>query len=391
MFRHLARQMSRMSSPVREAVHDLLDAVAHDSWEWSRLPSVLARTTVGFLVLSVAIAMLISACSRLDFVQESQTAVAGPSERMGSIETESAAGKEPLGMPGPDHAELVGSAATAPDVTLLSPTAAATTTPAPPTSTIATPPPKAVVSRGTDTGTSLPAATRPVTGTVRVLMYHYIRDNVPATDQTGRNLSVSPADFEAQMGFISERGFVTVSLDDVVRAHAEGAALPPKAIVLTFDDGYADFYISARPVLQRHDLRATVYVISGFVGRPAYLSWPQIRELADAGFEIGSHSVNHPRLTGLTDQLLMQELSASRQQIEAFLGKPVSHFCYPSGAYDQRVRSAVAAAGYLTAVTTQSGTATPASDLLALPRLRIPGGMTLRQFAAVLGEPPPGS
>lgn len=256
----------------------------------------------------------------------------------------------------------------------------------------------------TPTGPLPPASPRPVAdtrpvrpaaggdegGRLCILMYHYIRDHVPAHDQLGRNLSVAPADFAQQMQLLVERGYTVLTLDDLLQARADGRPLPPRAVALTFDDGYSDFYTAAWPVLRRYHLRATVYVITGLLDRPGYLTWAQVQDLAASGITIGGHTLTHAHLPALTAPALERELAESRRLLESRLGRPVRHFAYPGGAYDARVRAAVGAHGYQTAVTTRMGCATPHDDPLALPRLRIWGGITLDQFAALLAHPPGG-
>ena len=221
---------------------------------------------------------------------------------------------------------------------------------------------------------------------VKILMYHYIRDTAPGEGPTGRNLSVSPQDFEAQMRLLVSKGYMTLSLDEVVEAWQTGQPLPPQSVVLTFDDGYEDFFTAARPILRALDLKATVYIITGRVGQPGYMTWEQIQQLADEGFTIGSHTVTHLSLPTLSAANLATELTRSRQTLEETLGRPVVHFAYPSGAFDARVRAAAAQAGYATATTTRYGACLPGADPLALPRLRVSGGASLAYFAGLLNS-----
>lgn len=227
----------------------------------------------------------------------------------------------------------------------------------------------------------------PPPASVRALMYHYIRADAEARDQLGRNLSVAPEDLEAEVQLLAQSGCTSVSPDDLVAAREGTAELPPNAVILTFDDGYADFYTNAWPILQRYGFKATVYVITGRLDTPGYLTWDQVRELDSAGITIGSHTITHPRLTSLSDVALDQELRGSRQTLEEGLGHPVVHFAYPSGALDPRVATAVAAAGYQTAMTTRSGVATANLDPLTLPRLRVSNHLALSTFARVVGAP----
>lgn len=221
---------------------------------------------------------------------------------------------------------------------------------------------------------------------VPILMYHYIRVNPVASDRIGFNLSVTPTDFAMQMRLLSEAGFHTVTIAQVREYLLHGSPLPSKPIAITFDDGYDDAYTAARPVLERYHQTATFYVITGFLNRPHYMTWSQVEALDHEGMEIASHTVHHPSLPLLRGSALATELTASRAELESHLGHPVLDFAYPGGELNATVVAAVARAGYLSATTTRSGVARRGDALLELPRLRVWGGETLRQFAVVLGQ-----
>jgi peptidoglycan/xylan/chitin deacetylase (PgdA/CDA1 family) len=142
-------------------------------------------------------------------------------------------------------------------------------------------------------------------------------------------------------------------------------------VVLTFDDGFENFYTNAFPTLQTHHLPAVVFVVTGWVGKNGYLTWEQIRQLDQEGITIGSHSVTHPWLPALSDVELKRELQASKRILEGKLGHPVDLFCYPMGAFDERVRKAVIDAGYRGARATNPGKAASNRDPYALKRVRI--------------------
>lgn len=228
-------------------------------------------------------------------------------------------------------------------------------------------------------------AARP--GGVPILMYHYIRVNPVASDRAGFILSVTPSDFAQQMRLLAENGFHTVTMAQVREYIVHGTPLPPKPIALTFDDGYDDAYTVARPVLERYHQTATFFIVTGFVDRPRYMTWSQVEALDRDGMEIGSHTVHHLSLPSLGRPLLHFELDSSRATLERHLGHPVLDFCYPGGEVNATVVRAVQQAGYLSATTTRSGVAARGQNPLELPRLRIWGGMTLRSFASVVGQP----
>jgi len=220
---------------------------------------------------------------------------------------------------------------------------------------------------------------------VPILMYHYVRVNPDPRDTLGYGLSVTPADFEAQMAFLEARGYRSVPVGDLASEAAR--ATPGRVVAITFDDGYVDAYLAAYPSLRRHGFQATFYLIAGFVGRAGYLTWEQARTLTEGGMDVGSHTVSHPDLTHLSAVWLRRELEESRAELERRLDRPVLDFCYPSGRYDSAVKLAVGRAGYRTAVTVRYGYASARDDPLALPRVRVRGGMSLGEFAAALGEP----
>ncbi|HLY67424.1 MAG TPA: polysaccharide deacetylase family protein, partial [Chloroflexota bacterium] len=138
--------------------------------------------------------------------------------------------------------------------------------------------------------TATPAPT-PKPGTVTsvpILMYHYIRTLPPNTpDQLGYGLSIAPPLFEQELAYLQSAGYKSVAMDDVVARITRGTPLPPKPVVLSFDDGYADFYTAAWPLLKKYGFSATAYIVIDFLGRPGYMSWQDVQELRDAGVEIG--------------------------------------------------------------------------------------------------------
>lgn len=197
-------------------------------------------------------------------------------------------------------------------------------------------------------------------GDVIALCYHAISAEWESV------LSVTPARFEEQLRLLADRGYSGVTFSEAV---LEENRSPQVAI--TFDDGYASTAEIALPILERMGMRATVFVPTDFmdaegpmswkgveqwaVGQQSAdlrpLSWEQIRRLADAGWEVGSHSTRHDRLPELGDAELAEALRRSREELEARLGRPCLSIAYPYGAYDERVLRAAAAAGFVTAAT----------------------------------------
>lgn len=224
-----------------------------------------------------------------------------------------------------------------------------------------------------------------ISTTVPVLMYHYIRVNPYADDRVGFNLSVTPANFDAQMQYLATHQFHTITLDELEKALVHGAKLPDKPIVITLDDGYRDSYTFAFPILKSHHLRAVNFIITGFVGGPRYLTWDQINEMEKSGtFTFGSHTVNHISLPAADKSRARQELLQSKSELESHLGHSVYWFAYPYGNVNESVVRLTAQAGYHGAFGTNHGTYQSSDHMFTLPRIRIGGSDTVSSFAAKL-------
>jgi peptidoglycan/xylan/chitin deacetylase (PgdA/CDA1 family) len=182
--------------------------------------------------------------------------------------------------------------------------------------------------------------------------------------QSTAPLGVSEAALAEQLAFLKQRNYVGLTFSECERSRTEGS-LPPRAVVITFDDGYRSTS-KAKPILDAAGFPATVFVVTGFVdsGEPLFwhgldsldanerfpLSWADLERLADDGWEIGSHTVTHPLLSNLDDRLVTRELEVSRAAIERRLGE-CDTLAYPYGWPDNRIASAAARAGYRAACT----------------------------------------
>ncbi len=219
-----------------------------------------------------------------------------------------------------------------------------------------------------------------------VLMYHYISVPPEDADAYRQDLSVTPEDFRAQMAYLAASGYTPISLYDLNLALRWGTPLPPRPVVLTFDDGYRDFYEHAFPVLQELGFTATVFVITARLdaGDPAYLTWAQARELAAAGIDIESHTKDHPSLIGRDAEFLHYQIKGSLESIEAHLGRPAHLFCYPAGRWDEAVLAALPEYGVWLAVVTEGGIEHTTDGVHLLRRVRISGDTDLETFAALL-------
>lgn len=214
-----------------------------------------------------------------------------------------------------------------------------------------------------------------------VLMYHYIRELPPNTrDQLGYGLSIAPKLFDQQLAYLAAAHYDTVAMGDVASHIIRGTPLPPKPIVLSFDDGYADFYTAAWPLLKKYHLGATVYLVVDFLGKPGYMSWQQAQELRDAGIDIGAHTLDHVDLAIQPLPIARRQIADSRRILQQRLNAPVNSFAYPSGRYTPVTVRIVADAGFAAAVTTSFGARQTAANILTMPRVRVPGGISMQNF-----------
>ena len=220
------------------------------------------------------------------------------------------------------------------------------------------------------------AATASTPKPVPILMYHAI-GNAPATAPYPE-LYVPAARFTAEMKWLARNGYHAVTLRRVYASWTQGARLPARPVVLSFDDGYRGDLTVALPVLRRYGWSG---VLNLHIGN---LIPAKVRRLVAAGWELDSHTFTHTDLTTESAAQLRHDVRDSRIWLRNVFRVPVDFFCYPSGRYDARVVAAVRAAGYLGATTTNYGLASPASGLFTLDRVRVNGSDGVSGLAAKL-------
>jgi len=212
---------------------------------------------------------------------------------------------------------------------------------------------------------------------VPVLVYHHIANHAGAW-------YVSPRRFEQELAWLSGHDFHTVSLDAYITAMETGDALPPNSIVLTFDDGYADAYTDAFPLLRKYSFTGTFFVITGVVGWPSFLTWDQIIEMQNAGMEIGAHTVHHPFLTKLSLQQAQYEIEQSRLDLVEHLPTPPTVFAYPYNDHNAEIVSMVQTAGFRGAVVVAKHRGDAIRSAFEIPRITIGSGERLKIFVLVV-------
>lgn len=213
----------------------------------------------------------------------------------------------------------------------------------------------------------------------RIIGYHGVNDH------PDNPYAVSTGDFARQMEHLAA-GFNVVSVDSLVEAIKSGGEIPPRAVAVTFDDGYGDVYTHAYPILKRLGIPATVFLAVEFIGsapseiaagrmsQTGFLSWDEVREMGSSGISFGSHTWSHVSLTGVTPAEARLQLERSKAKIEEETGREVTGFAYPYGTvrdFSTEVAGIVRDEGYSWAVTGLSGLNDRDADLFALRRTKI--------------------
>jgi peptidoglycan/xylan/chitin deacetylase (PgdA/CDA1 family) len=208
-----------------------------------------------------------------------------------------------------------------------------------------------------------PGCCTPLAG-VPILAYHQISD-------TEDIYCVSPADFERQMSYLARQGYTAVSLASVADYMNGGASLPAKPIAVTFDDGYEDNYLEALPIMEKHGMKASVFVIVANVGQPGYLSWDEIRDMQARGMGIGSHTLSHTALPEVTIAERQREIIDSKVILEQELGQTVEFLSYPYGKFDPATIAILRQGNYRGACSGITGLNRPGGDSYSLKRINI--------------------
>ena len=229
-------------------------------------------------------------------------------------------------------------------------------------------------------------------------MYHDVSDT-PPNDIYRAPLNVRPDVFSRQMDYLECAGYTAITPSRMAEAIAGSGALPPKPVVLTFDDGYVDQYTDAFPILKRHGMTGAFSIITGYadVGSE-YMTWSQIETMAGAGMEMMSHTVTHADLNVVDDATALGQMRDSRLAITQHTGRAPAFLVYPSGEpfrsgtaeRQAQIVSMAAAAGYSGAfLAGPASTTQDPSHAFQFNRLRVDGSVDLVTFADMVGGPPP--
>ena len=217
---------------------------------------------------------------------------------------------------------------------------------------------------------------------VPILMYHAV-EGLPRPPKY-KHFYVLAKEFAGQMRMLKRAGYQAITFATLAEARNGGVPLPPKPVLLTFDDGYENLRDNVHPLLRELDYPYTVFLISERVGKTnewvaaegyeptPLLAWPEIlRMQADGGVDFQSHTATHPHLADLSDDEARREMSSAKDGLEQRLGHPMTTLCYPYGSYNDTTRRLAHEAGYVSAVTTDFGRVRRDDDPLRLPRISV--------------------
>lgn len=216
------------------------------------------------------------------------------------------------------------------------------------------------------------------TGTVKipVLMYHYVETVQDPKDTIRKSLNIPPFIFEKQLKTLITAHYNFITMREVGEYLDGKRELPSKPVVLTFDDGYGDFYSDVYPILKKYNVPATEYVISGVLDKRNYMTTDEVVDIKKSGLvEIGAHTVHHPALGKMDSEAAFREIEGSKKMLESLVGGEVVSFAYPYGSYNDESPKLAEQAGFTTAVTTKKGLEVNQKNRYLLFRIR-PGYST---------------
>lgn len=223
---------------------------------------------------------------------------------------------------------------------------------------------------------------------VPVLMYHHIRALDPTFSPVALGLSVTPEHFASHMKELVDLGYHTITPHELYLAIHQQATLPEKPVLISFDDGHRDQYKNAWPILQKYHLKATFFVISGYLSYAGYLDAGMIRELDRSGLiTIASHTRHHVSVPSIKPERRLEEVQGSKKDLEKVVNHPVVDFAYPYGAVNGSTEDLVADSGYEIGFSTYVGSLHASSSLMELRRVRVLDEDTLAPLLERFSDP----
>ncbi len=230
------------------------------------------------------------------------------------------------------------------------------------------------------------AATTSAIVRVPILMYHYVEYVRDKRDTIRQSLDITPFIFEKQITTLQDAGYTFMTAKELADVLDGKKELPEKPVLLTFDDGHWDLDTDVLPILKKYNVKATAYIVPGFLNQSDFLSTTQLQDVVSSGLvEIGAHTVHHMWLKGRLLTTVQKEVNDSKTMLEETLHIPVVSFAYPYGAFDQQAEDVVKTAKFTNAVSTAPGIMQSTTNRYFLFRLR-PGGRTGKTLLSFLEQ-----
>jgi peptidoglycan/xylan/chitin deacetylase (PgdA/CDA1 family) len=217
--------------------------------------------------------------------------------------------------------------------------------------------------------------------TVPVLLYHSVRGGPGAADNKWQ---VTADDFKANMELVLASGREALTAERYAQWLQDGCPSGREPILITFDDGFADFADVVVPILEDLDLQATVFLTSGWIGTQGMVSKQAVRDIDPARVEVGAHSVSHRHLDLLSERSATEEIRVSRVALEDLLGRQVTSFAYPHGSHHRLTKRIVQTAGFTTAHAVKNALSHAADDRFAIARFAVTSSMDSSRIAEVI-------
>lgn len=218
---------------------------------------------------------------------------------------------------------------------------------------------------------------------IPILTYHYVANNPNPKDVQRDALSVSPDKFDAQMNYLSKNGYTPITLDTLYGIFNKQTIAPTKPVVLTFDDGYIDFYSIVYPILRKYNFHAVSFIATGLIGGSYYMNWNQIKEIQSSGLvNFEDHTVTHANLPSLSYSAALKQMVDSKNTLQSQTGYPVNFIAYPYGASNSSVQTAAQKAGFVGGLGTWYGKAS--NPGMNMPRIKVSGYWSIKEFASRL-------
>lgn len=210
----------------------------------------------------------------------------------------------------------------------------------------------------------------------RIITYHSVR---PVNGEP-KSSYVLPQELDRQLAWLVQNGYEIVSLSQLVEAIEHQGPISPKWIAVTFDDGYADNYHHAYPILRKYKVPATIFLITGKINTEGFLSLPQISDMALNQIEFGAHTVDHVSLTSVSPEAAREQITRSQEDLQQITGSPVEHFCYPFGHFNSTIEAIMIETKFRSCCVENAGPITPKTPPSRLTRVGVLGTDTLQDF-----------